>query len=405
MTTYRLMDGLSGRPGNGPSSPASYTGNYLAGVVFSPTGEMLWLNGYYWWVCNTGQSTAAQKFCLWNRYSGSAQALVPGSTVTSGTLTAGAWNYIPLASPVQLAPGGLYVAATGWNTTGTTGFPITNSQFATGDPYVAGIVNGPLTAWSDAGNGGTNGWTDGTPQNYGLNQGVFGTAGSDPTVNMPATGSASSNFWMDVLVSDQPPGGYEGSYRVWPNRTDLGNYSLDTANNFTLGMEFTLTQACAIGNVWFYSPATVSQLPTAIGVYQVSGTTLVASSNSPSWSGAAGSGWVSAPLTGTLNAGTSYKVTVLNGAGSPAIWNAAVASYWSTGFGGNGLTAGPISVFSNATADSPGQETYNAGASLTYPATNAGPYAYGLDIELTPQSAPAPPAQTVQVVHSMRTYP
>ncbi len=403
MTTYRLMDGLSGRPGNGPSSPASYVGPYLAGTLFSVLGEMLWLEGYWWWVCNTGQSVAAQKFCLWNRYSTSAEVLVPGSTVTSGSLTAGAWNYIPLATPVQIAPGALYVAATGWNTTGTTGFPITNNQFGATQPYAAGITNGPLTAWSDT--GGSNTWAGGTAANYNLDQGLFGTGGSDPTVIMPAGGSNSSNFWIDIQVSDTAPGGYSGSYRVWPNMTDAGNWTLDTANNFTLGMEFTLTQACTINNVWFYSPATVTQLPTAVGVYQVSGAALVASNSSPSWSGIAGSGWISAPLTGTLSAGTSYKVAVLNGAGSPAIWNSATASYFSSGYGGSGLTAGPISVFSNATADPPGQETYNAGATLTYPATNAGPYSYGLDIEVTPQAAPPPPVQIVQVVYSMRTYP
>ena len=203
MTTYRLMDGLSGRPGNGPSTPAAYSGPYLAGTMFSPLGEMLWLNGYYWWVCNTGQSTAAQKFALWNRYSTSAENLVSAATVTSGTLTAGAWNYVPLATPVQLAPGALYVAATGWNTAGTTGFPVTNNQFGAAQPYASGITNGPLTAWSDT--GGSNTWAGGTGANYNLEPGTIRHGGSDPTLIMPAGGSNSSNFWMDVLVSDQPP--------------------------------------------------------------------------------------------------------------------------------------------------------------------------------------------------------
>jgi len=104
---------------------------------------------------------------------------------------------------------------------------------------------------------------------------------------------------------------------------------------------------------------------------------------------AAGNVSQASPLSGTLAASTKYKVAVLNGAGSPAIWNAAVASYWSTGYGGSGLTAGPITVFSNATADSPGQESYNLGATMTYPGTNAGPYSYGLDIEVTPQAVTA----------------
>ena len=328
--------------------------------------------------------------------SASTQVLVPSSTATSGTLTAGAWNYIPLASPIQVAPGAQYVAATGW--TAVHGFPITNSQFSSGGPYSAGITNGPINAFGDPTAGGTNG------PNYNMYQGVFSTAGNDPTVNMPNGGSSSSNFWVDVSVSTTAPGGYAGSYRLYPNMGDAYGYSNDTANNFTLGMEFSLSQACTINNVWFYSPSGVSQLPTGIGVYQVSGASLVASSGSPSWSGAAGSGWVSAPLTGSLSASTNYKVAVLNGAGSPAVWNGATANYWSTGYGGSGITSGPITAPDNAAATSPGQDTYNAGATLTYPNTNIGPFNYWVDIEVTPVVIP-PPAQQQVIAYSMRTYP
>ena len=402
MTTYRLMDGVGTRPGVGssgtqpPASPDAYGGNFIAGTIFSALGEMLWLNGYYWWV-PPGGDTGAQKFCLWNRYgTGSTQVLVPDSTVTSGTLTANSFNYIPLATPIQLAPGELFVAATGW--TSVNGFPITNNQFGATQPYAAGIVNGPLTGWSDV--GGSNTFT-GNSANWGLNQGCFSVASNDPTVQMPNAGSNSSNFWIDVLLSDTAPSGYSGSYRVYRNMNDAIGYNNDTANNFTLGMEFSLTEACTINNVWFYSPSGVTQLPTEIGVYQVSDTTLVASNSSPSWSGAAGSGWMSAALTGTLAASTSYKVVVLNGAGSPAIWNGATANYWSTGYGASGLTAGPITVPDNASADSPGQESYNLGATITYPNTNAGPYTYWLDIEVTPQAAPVPPAPQVAFMSSM----
>lgn len=390
MTTYRLMDGASGRPGVGssgtqpPTAPTSYSGNFLAGTMFSALGEMLWFQGYWWW-CPAGGDTGAQKFALWNRYSSTAQALVSGSVVTSGTLTAGAFNYVPLPTPVQLAPGALYVASTGWSA--VHGFPDTNNQFGSGQPYAAGIVNGPLTAWSDLG---ASNLFPAAAQNYNLNQGLFGTGGTDPSLAMPAGGSNSSIFWVDVQVSDTAPSGYSGSYRLWPNMTDLGNSSPDTANNFTLGTEFSLNAPCAINNVWFYSPSGVSQLPTEIGVYQVSGTTLVASNASPSWSGAAASGWVRASLSGSLQAGVNYKVVVLNGAGTPSVWNGAVASYWSTGFGSAGLTSGPITAPSNAAATSPGQETYNLGASIAYPATNAGPFRYGVDIEVTPSAAVSP---------------
>jgi len=86
VTAYRFMDGASGRPGNGPGSPAAYSGNFLCGIVWTITTQVCWLNGYYWW-CPAGGDTGSQKFCLWDMTSASTQVLVPSSTATSGTLT------------------------------------------------------------------------------------------------------------------------------------------------------------------------------------------------------------------------------------------------------------------------------------------------------------------------------
>ena len=58
--TYRLFPST-----NGPSSPVSYSGPFLAGVLFEVTTGGCWFDGYWWWVCPSGQSTAAQKFALW----------------------------------------------------------------------------------------------------------------------------------------------------------------------------------------------------------------------------------------------------------------------------------------------------------------------------------------------------
>ena len=222
MTTYRLMDGADGRPGNGPGV-TSYAGAFQAGIAFTVTQGGMWLEGYYWW-CPAGGDTGAQQFCLWNRITTSTETLVSGSVVTSGTLTAGQWNYIALSTPIQLGIGGLYVAATGW--TAVHGFPDTNSQFGSGDPYASGITNGPLYAPGDTSAGGTCAPLAGS---YDLPQGLFGTndndSSPDPSIsgNMPAGGSGSSNFWIDVLVSDTAPEGYSGSYRFWPNKGDTSN--------------------------------------------------------------------------------------------------------------------------------------------------------------------------------------
>lgn len=376
MATYRLFPAT-----NGPATVAATSGGWLLGVQFSALTIMGWLNGYYLWTPGNGDTTPV-KHALWNyNPTAGAPVLVPGSTVTSGTLTAGAWNFTALPTPVQLGAGAQYVAATGW--TVTNGIPVTGGQFSAAQPFGAGITNGPLTAWSSG--TGTNAYP--TPGSLGGQMVFSNVLGSDPSVNMPNNGSGDDNLWVDVLVSDTAPVGYAGSYRLYPNMADIGNYSLDTANGFTLGKQFSLTQACAINNGWFYSPATVTQLPTAVGVYRTSDQALVAVNNSPSWSGAAGSGWISSPLSGSLPSGGPYKFAVHQGAN--VIWNAAVANYYTTGFGGSGLTAGPITVPNNASALSPGQESYHQSASISYPDTNAGPFMYGLDIELTPQTVSA----------------
>ena len=106
-------------------------------------------------------------------------------------------------------------------------------------------------------------------------------------------------------------------------------------------------------------------------------------------------------MSGSLSSGVNYRVVVFNGAGTPAVWNGASASYWSTGYGGSGLASGPMTFPDNASADSPGQDSYHAGAVITAPDTNAGPYNYWLDIEVTPAAAPV----TTQYVYSMRMMP
>ena len=135
INTYRLFPNT-----NGPSSPVNYGGPFLAGVLFEVTTSGTWFQGYWWWVCPSGQSTAAQKFALWNVTSGASGTLIQNSVVTSGPLTAGQWNYVPLSTPVPLAIGTCYNATTGF----TGSFPNTQNQFGSGDPYGSGIVAGPL---------------------------------------------------------------------------------------------------------------------------------------------------------------------------------------------------------------------------------------------------------------------
>ena len=310
--TYRLFPATAG-----PSTAVSYSGPFEAGVVFGVTTGGCWLDGYWWWVCGSGQSTSPQKFALWQTYNGQQGSVVPGSVVTSGALTAGQWNFVPLATKLPLAIGATYVASTGFSN----GFPDTNNQFGSGQPYAAGIVNGPLTAYSDA--------SGSLPSPFKTAQGVFSVASTDPTVAMPIYGSSSCNFWVDLQVDTNPPTGT--SYRLWPSYPTIpGDIDSDTAG-YTLATEF----RCRSPARWTTSgssppPARAPCPPGArSGASVRKAWSRVRTNASPSWSGAAGSGWVACAYSGvTLPAG-DYKVAVFYGGGQK--WYQTAIGYWASG--------------------------------------------------------------------------
>lgn len=366
--TYRLFPKTSG-----PASPTSYSGPFVCGVVFSVTTGGCWLDGYWWWVCGSGQSTSPQQFALWQAYDGSQGTLVPDSQVTSGNLTAGQWNFIPLAKPLPLAIGAVYVAATGFNGN----FPDTGNQFGSGEPYGAGIVNGPLTAYSDS--------TGSLPSPFNTAQGVFSVASANPAATIPIFGSTSCNFWMDLQADTNPPTG--ASYRIWPSYPTIPGVLDSDTTGYTLAMEFNLSVPGALDNIWFYSASGATVLPTRCAIWDVSSQSEVAGTDnsSPKWSGSAGSGWVACSYSGvTLPAG-DYKVAVYYGGGSR--WYQTTTGYWAAGgVGGNGITVGPLTVPSTSAATSPGQGTYQVG-SWGYPQTYASSgngENYWVDVEVTP---------------------
>lgn len=381
MTSYRLFPGT-----DGPSTAASYSGPFIPGVVFTLTAGGTWFDGYWWWVCGSGQPTDPQQFALWQVYDNAAGSLISSATVTSSTLTAGQWNHVPLPAPVPLSIGATYVAATGFNG----GFPDTDNSFGTGDPYGAGIVNGPLTGYSDQGGS--------RPAPFSVDQGSFSTAGSDPTATMPAYGYASANFWMDIQVDTTPPPG--ASYRLWPNYpTPPNQVSIDTGEQ-TTGTEFLLSGPCTLDRIWFYSPPGVSVLPSRCAIWDVATQATVAGTDntSPGWSGEAGSGWVSCAYSGVVLPAGDYKTSVYT-EGGQELYTENV-DYFSSGPGGNGITAGPLS--SPNVANAAPCISNSLGTTVTGNSTyQDGPWAYPytfdtkddgenrwVDVEVTPATQP-----------------
>lgn len=364
--TYRLFPSTSG-----PTAPVSYSGPFVCGVVAGVTAGGCWLSGYWWWVCPSGQSTSPQKFALWQFRTGTSGVLVPGSIVTSGSLSAGQWNFVPLPAPLPLAVGATYVASTGFSGS----FPDTNSQFGSGGPYSSGIVNGPLTAYSDA--------SGSLPSPLKNAQSVFSVAGSDPSVNMPVYGSSACNFWMDLEVQTNAPSG--ASYRLWPSYPAIPGQLDSDQSGYTLATEFQLAKSAQLNNIWFYSPPGATVLPSQCGIWRVGSQDVApgTANTSPSWSGAAGSGWVSCSYSGVTLPAADYKVAVFNAAGAP--WYQANSNYWTSGgTGASGITSGPVTAPGTGTASSPGQSTFHMG-SWTYPQSYSGNGEnFWVDVEVTP---------------------
>lgn len=384
MGTYRLFSSTVG-----PSSAVAYTGNFIAGLTFFVTGGA-WFQGYWWWVCPSGQSTSPVTCALWQAYTANDATFVPGSIVTSGDLAAGQWNWIPLGAPLPLSIGAAgaeagvaeYVAAIACNGA----FPDTNNAFGSGDPYSAGITVGPLSAFSAQ---------SGTlPSPFGIDQGAFSVAAGDPSTVPPLGGDGThDNFWVDVQVTDTAPVGT--SYRLWPNYPTIPPTKNDDYLEQTMGTEFTLSESCALNNIWFYSPPGSAQLPTRCGIWNAGTQEVVGGTDntSPSWSGAAASGWISCSYSGVILPAGEYKVTVYTPGNSDNFYQETEEYFGGGGpASGAGITYGPLSAPNIANATAPGQTTYQHGGWLypdTYDVEFNGQNRW-VDVEVTPSSAFSP---------------
>ena len=342
MTTSRLWPATAG-----PAAPTPYGGKFGAGIIFQCTGpKVQWLQGYYAWIPPGGDVTP-ETFALWAPSSPTAGTLVPGSYVTSGELTAGQWNYVPAPAPLPLSLALPYIAQRNW--TAVNGFPDTGSSFGGGDPYASGLASGALFAYSD----GTAGGTAGTANPFGGPQGLFTTASADASAAMCDEGSGSANFWTDVLVSDTAPAGYAGSYELFPhNFTGNPSAQLDLNVNYNVGVTFTLAAACPVLGIKMLSLPGAASLPTRASIFSVTdgglGGAELYAITAPAWSGAAGSGMVTAEFASppVLAPGT-YRVSVYNANGTGGGWNAKDSETGAFGPGGPlaaGISNGPLSA-------------------------------------------------------------
>lgn len=190
-----------------------------------------------------------------------------------------------------------------------------------------------------------------------------------------------------------------------------GGSLISDMNNYTFGMEFTLSENCPLTGIWWYSPSGVSELPQICGIMLVSDGSIVTENIAATWSGAAGSGWVKCSFDGsvTLTASTGYAACVKTANTDFGNWYSATSHYWDTGPGSGGLTNGPITGLANSavTGMMTGQDGYTTSTSspdLEFPSSTFGATNYWVDVEVT-AGAPPPPPNVPGALYSMRSLP
>lgn len=172
-------------------------------------------------------------------------------------------------------------------------------------------------------------------------------------------------------------------------------YGLANSGNsgYIFGVQFSVSQSVSLTGILWYTGSGQTGLPTACALYnantqaQISGTL----NSSPSWSGAAGSGWVTCTYSGpTLSTGINYVAVLYSNTAKYA----QISAYWTSGGGASGITNGPLTAPSSA-ASVNGQMTYASGGSIAFPTSTVSGYDFGVDVQVTTTAAAALPGPLV----------
>jgi hypothetical protein len=161
-----------------------------------------------------------------------------------------------------------------------------------------------------------------------------------------------------------------------------GTINSGAGNNGTNGLHFNVSAPAVLQRIWHWSSASDTQLPTSIALYTIS--TLGTSgtpvhSETASWSGAAGSGWVFAAFSSppALLPGTEYMAEKFRNDATNRWF-----SYYSVSWpASSGILTAPADE-GGVSANSQGW--YNIGTALAFANTNSGTAGnnFGMDVEV-----------------------
>lgn len=164
------------------------------------------------------------------------------------------------------------------------------------------------------------------------------------------------------------------TYTLHNQATTAGLAASSVTTGRTVASGFTVSYNCSLTGIWFRSATQSVILPTACAIYDSANqSTPVAINSSPSWSGAAASGWVKCTFDGsvTLQTGKTYYVCAFSAGGSKW-WSSATTFPAAMGGGtpwASAVVSGPLNgLIDNGTTPALGQDTTNNGtSSIGYP--------------------------------------
>ena len=206
------------------------------------------------------------------------------------------------------------------------------------------------------------------------------------------TGSGADTATVAVAVADSGSGETPAAYTLWAPGTSGGG--LDTSpggsGNLSIGNQFSVSSPKVLTGIWWWSPGDnggTAILPSACAIYDIGAAAQVSGTlnASPSWSGAAGTGWVKCTYSNNvvLSPGTNYMVVVYGNSGSGSTgWFGATDKYWTTGAGSGGLASGPLSAPNSAGSVS-GQSAYDYTGAIALPASSVDGYNFWADVEVS----------------------
>jgi hypothetical protein len=172
------------------------------------------------------------------------------------------------------------------------------------------------------------------------------------------------------------------SYTLFSQGTTGGHDDSDTGTQ-ALGTVFTVSSSVSLTGIWQWSAPGCTKLPAECAVWNADTGLIVAGTDnpSPSWSGAAGSGWVKVSYDGsvTLTQGINYTVSAWNSTGTGGEWYGITAGSWS-----GGITHGPLSC-----PDQASRFTEPA-ATFLRPASAFGNFNIWVDVEVADIVPPVP---------------